>query len=109
MNTWSWEDALKERRRSWQETTLGEYLRQIEEDMMKASGGGDPVVSQWSYIVGDVMKDDVSLESIDEGSMTVRCTHPAFANYFRMHQNEVLSRLEDRFPDYDIRNVKVLT
>lgn len=88
---------------------MGEYLHQIESELMKTSGGGDPVIRHWQYIAGDVMKDHVFLESVDESTLVVRCDHPAFASYFRMHQKEVISRLEEMFPQYDIRKVRVMS
>ncbi len=92
------------RKKSWQETSLSEYL----ESFISELGPDNPVAARWDEIIGPEMKDNVTLESIDETSLVVRCTHPAFSNYFRIHQTEVLSRLNAIFPSYRIRKVRVL-
>lgn len=100
-------EGQKKKRRSWEETSLSECLKEIEDEMVKTLGC-EPVVLQWDYIAGDEMKDHVSLESIDETSMTVKCAHPVFASYFKLHQNEVLTRLRTKFPSYNIRKVRII-
>ena len=50
----------------------------------------------------------VTLECVERLSITVRCSHPAYNTYFRMHEKEVLMRLHEKLPGYEIRKVKVL-
>ena len=98
---------LKERRKEWQERSLGEFLNEIEEDMFNSLGGQEPVIKHWQYIAGPVLYGNVFLESVDENSMTVKCAHPAFSSYFRMHQAEILARLKEKFPSFTIRKVRI--
>lgn len=98
---------LKERRKEWQERSLGEFLNEIEEDMFDSLGGQEPVIKYWQYIAGPVLYGNVFLESVDENSMTVKCAHPAFSSYFRMHQAEILARLKEKFPSFTIRKVRI--
>lgn len=98
---------LKERRKEWQERSLGEFLNEIEEDMFNSLGGQEPVIKYWQYIAGPVLYGNVFLESVDENSMTVKCAHPAFSSYFRMHQAEILARLKEKFPSFTIRKVRI--
>lgn len=98
---------LKERRKEWQERRLGEFLNEIEEDMFDSLGGQEPVIKYWQYIAGPVLYGNVFLESVDENSMTVKCAHPAFSSYFRMHQAEILARLKEKFPSFTIRKVRI--
>lgn len=98
---------LKERRKEWQERSLGEFLNEIEEDMFDSLGGQEPVIKYWQYIAGPVLYGNVFLESVDENSMTVKCVHPAFSSYFRMHQAEILARLKEKFPSFTIRKVRI--
>lgn len=98
---------LKERRKEWQERSLGEFLNEIEEDMFNSLGGQEPVIKYWQYIAGPVLYGNVFLESVDENSMTVKCVHPAFSSYFRMHQAEILARLKEKFPSFTIRKVRI--
>lgn len=98
---------LKERRKEWQERSLGEFLNEIEKDMFDSLGGQEPVIKYWQYIAGPVLYGNVFLESVDENSMTVKCAHPAFSSYFRMHQAEILARLKEKFPSFTIRKVRI--
>ena len=98
---------MKERRKEWQERRLGEFLNEIEEDMFDSLGGQEPVIKYWQYIAGPVLYGNVFLESVDENSMTVKCAHPAFSSYFRMHQAEILARLKEKFPSFTIRKVRI--
>ena len=98
---------LKERHKEWQERSLGEFLNEIEEDMFNSLGGQEPVIKYWQYIAGPVLYGNVFLESVDENSMTVKCVHPAFSSYFRMHQAEILARLKEKFPSFTIRKVRI--
>ena len=107
MNTWWREEVLKEKRKEWQERSLGEFLNEIEEYMFETLGGQEPVIKYWQYIAGPVLYGNVYLESVEENSMTVKCTHPAFASYFRMHQTEILARLREKFPSFNIRKVRI--
>lgn len=102
-------EKSRKKRKSWQETSLGEYLQEMEDEMITALGGQEPVARHWDAIVGDEMKDHVTLESVDETSLVVKCDHPAYSSYFRLHEREVLQRLARQFPTFRIRKVRIIS
>ena len=98
---------MLKRRTDWEEVRLKDCLDEIEDQMSSLIGGKVPVVKHWAYIVGPELKDTTFLESIDEHSMLVRCAHPAYASFLKLHQREIVARLKELHPEFDIRTVKV--
>ena len=107
LNTQSGREELRKSHR-WQEKTIGECIKKLEDEWKKELGGEEPVAKYWQYIIGDEMYGNVTLECVEILSITVRCSHPAYNTYFRMHEKEVLMRLHEKLPGYEIRKVKVL-
>ena len=100
-------EDYEQARKDWEEVRLKDCLDEIEDQMSSLIGGKVPVVKHWAYIVGPELKDTTFLESIDEHSMLVRCAHPAYASFLKLHQREIVARLKELHPEFDIRTVKV--
>lgn len=96
------------KKHDWQEKTIGECIQKIQDEWEKELGGEELVIKYWQYIIGPEMYGNITLESADKNSITVKCSHPAYNTYFRMHEKEVLMRLHEKFPFYNVRRVKIL-
>lgn len=100
---------MPRKRKDWQEVALGEYMEDIEEEMSASIGGQVPVVKHWAQIVGPQLAENSQLESIDAQRMVVKCTHPAYASWFRINQSQILARLRELHPELDVRRISVFS
>lgn len=101
--------SKSQNRRKSPETLVGEFAAEYGKMVLESFGGGDAVIFRWDEIVGPELAGKVTLESIDERQMTVRCAHPVYQTAYRLREREILSRLRTLFPKYSgIRKARAL-
>ncbi len=97
----------RKNKKSWEETSLKEVLDDMEDEWIKEIGE-EPVIKHWDFIIGETLKDNCFLESIDQREMIVKVSHPAYATYFHQNKKQIMARLGQKFPRYANARVRII-
>ena len=90
----------------YEETPLSEFIKLYQDEIIKKTEGR-PLFSEWKYIVGDTLYNHVFLQEIVKTKMIVKCEHPAYKNIFRMNEHQIMARLREKFPEYNIKSIQL--
>lgn len=89
-----------------EETMLKVFLQEYESTMYEKTGH-KPLISEWEYIVGPVLYKHVFLETYDERKIVVKSEHPSYTSVLKMQERQILARLKEKFPQYNIKRIQV--
>lgn len=90
----------------YEETPLKEFIKSYQ-DLIISNAEGRPIFSEWEYIVGETLYNHVFLQEIVRSKMIVKCEHPAYKSLFRMNERQIMARLQEKFPEYNIKTIQV--
>lgn len=62
----------------------------------------------WEKIIGENFSRTVSLKSIENGVMTVKCQNSSVAGLLRLNSREIIKRVTSLFPDIDLKKIKTV-
>jgi predicted nucleic acid-binding Zn ribbon protein len=86
----------------------GDILRSLlEEGTLREGQKYISFYSSWEEIVGEPLCDHTKAVDVQSGSLTVQVDHPGWFQMFRFNEREILRKVKKRFPDLNIRSIKV--
>lgn len=88
------------------EVPIGYYIKKFQKKV-EESLGEEVVVFKWKEIVGPTLYGHVMLDTIDVENLEVSIDHPSYKSAFQLRQNIILKKINELFPRYDIKNVKI--
>ena len=90
----------------YEETLIKVFLEKYESDMYEKTGH-KPLISEWEYIIGPVLFKHVFLETYDDKKIVVKSEHPSYTSVIKMQERQILARLKEKFPQYNIKRIQV--
>lgn len=88
---------------------LGEALSSIASDLgWMAYLAESTVAQQWPKIVGEAMAEHARVVDISEGVLRVQCDSTAWATELRRMRVQVLTRINQDYPDAQITEIKFI-
>jgi predicted nucleic acid-binding Zn ribbon protein len=64
--------------------------------------------AHWAEIVGDRVAQNSFPEDFQKGTLIVRCKSTAWATQLRLMTNEILSKIQERSPELEVKELKIL-
>lgn len=63
---------------------------------------------QWEHIAGTDAADHTWIQEIEEEKLIIGADHPAWANMLSLKKQTILKEIENRFPELNISQVKII-
>ena len=60
----------------------------------------------WAKVVGDLNAENSTPETLDKGSLLVRCKSTAWATQLRLMQTQILEKINAHFPTLKVESIK---